>query len=195
MADETEDEDLELDPMAMAFVLEYMVDRNGSAAARRCGWQGKNPSWFAWKTLRNPAVQALIEQMTADKLAEHGVRVDTVMRELSEMAFANIGDFIDDQGNIDLTRVPKEKLRVLESYAISESEGAEGGSSRSVRIKMASKLAALEKVQKYLGIAADKLEVDHKNSDGSLTPTQKMTDEQLREEAAKRGLPTSIFGS
>lgn len=192
---DTFDEDTGLDPKQLAFINEYLVDRNGTQAAIRAGFTGSNPAWWAWKTLKNPLVRAMVDQLTADKLAAHGIRADTVMQQYAAIIRANIGDFIDGNGDIDVTRVPKDLLWLVDSYSVSESEGAEGGHSRSVRIKMLDKHKALEKVAKYLGLVSDTVKVDLSSTDGTLSPIQQMTDEELRAEAEKRGLPTDIFGS
>lgn len=191
---DNEDELEELDAQATAFVHEYIIDRNGTQAAKRAGFKGKNPAWYAWKTLQRPIVQATIQQLTTDKLAEIGLRSDAVLAELTKIAFSTMGDLLDDQGRIDFERV-RDFGHLIESYNLQESEGAEGGRSCSVKVKLHSKMAALDRIGKYLGVLKEAVVVDHTNSDGSLSPMQRLSDEELKQEAAKRGLPTSIFGS
>lgn len=186
------DEEFVLDPVDMAFVHEYLVDRNGTQAAIRAGYTGPNPAWFAWKRLKNPTIRALVDQLTSDKLAAHGVRADTVLKVLADIMLANIGDFLDDEGNIDVTRATPEQLALIDSYSVSESEGAEGGHSRAVKLKMHSKLAAVEKIAKYLNLISDSVKVDLANPDGSLSPIQRMTEEELLAEAVKRGISLDV---
>lgn len=187
-----DEEEFILDPVDMAFVHEYLVDRNGTRAAIRAGYTGPTPAWFAWKRLKNPTIRALVDQMTADKLAEHGVRADVVMAKLAAMMNSSIANYIDAEGNIDVTQASAEDLEMLDSYSVAETKGAEGGSSRSVKIKLHNKIQAIEKIAKYLNLISDSVKVDHTNTDGSLSPVQRMTEEELLAEAAKRGLPIDI---
>jgi phage terminase small subunit len=138
-------------------------------------------------------VQRIVRQSIDDAAADAGVRIDKILKELAAIGFSNIQDFIDSNGQIDL-EVDSERFAAVESVSIHESE-SEKGRQRSTRIKMHNKLGALEKMAKYLGAIQDKVEVDHTNSDKSLSPIQKMSDEELRAEALARGLPGSVFGS
>jgi phage terminase small subunit len=187
------DENYELDAMDHRFIAEYLVDMNGTKAALRAGFVGTSAADWAYRRLKHPVVQRIVRQSIDDAAADAEVRIDKILKELAAIGFSNIQDFIDSNGQIDL-EVDSERFAAVESVSIHESE-SEKGRQRSTRIKMHNKLGALEKMAKYLGAIQDKVEVDHTNSDKSLSPIQKMSDEELRAEALARGLPGSVFGS
>lgn len=140
-----------LTPKQRRFVTEYLVDLNGTAAARRAGYSVKTASELATKLKRTPKVA----QAIADELAERsGVTRAFVVDELAKVARANAGDYFEwgpggvvVKSSADLT--DDQKAAVAE---ISQTVTETGGT---VRVKLHDKIAALEKLGKVLGLFND----------------------------------------
>ena len=87
----------------LAFIEEYFVDFNGTRAAKRAGYKGNDNvlATVASENLRKPKI--------AEKIAERFfvkvMTADEVLARLSEMARADIADFIGEAGAIDWQKV------------------------------------------------------------------------------------------
>ena len=74
------------------FVEEYLVDLNGTAAARRAGYGYKNAGGRACELLRRPDVaQAVADAMEA-RAKRTQIRQDEVLAELKAIAFSEASD-------------------------------------------------------------------------------------------------------
>ena len=77
-----------------AFVREYLVDKNGSAAARRAGYSEKTAHAISSRLLRDPRVSGAVKT-GLDKLAqETGVIAERVLQEYARVAFSDPTDFV-----------------------------------------------------------------------------------------------------
>ncbi len=68
-----------LTPRQRAFVAEYMVDHNASAAALRAGYSKANPKQSAYKLRNTPAVAAAIREAEFDRRRRLGVDADWII--------------------------------------------------------------------------------------------------------------------
>lgn len=83
---------MELNPKQKRFVEEYLVDLNGSAAARRSGYSVKSAAYAARRLLGLPHVMAAVEAGKAERSARTQIRQDQVLGQLMDIATAAASD-------------------------------------------------------------------------------------------------------
>jgi phage terminase small subunit len=145
-----------LTPRQQRFVNEYLLDRNGSAAYRRAGYKAKGNAaeTGASRLLRNAQVADAVAAAEQRHLAGLEINARAVLRELARCAFSRL---------TDVAKWDKDGVEFLDSATLSEDAKAavESVSStptphgNALRIKMHSKLAALDKLCRHLGLYRD----------------------------------------
>ncbi len=138
-----------------AFAAAYAANGGqGKAAAIAAGYVESNAESRASKLLTEPAVQAEIKRITMAGAARAEVTVERIMDELALGGFADITDFVEwDKKGVrlkDSAKLDKAKRRGI----VEVSEGAHG-----IRIKLMSKVNALELMGKQIGMFKQQLEV------------------------------------
>jgi phage terminase small subunit len=87
-----------LTPKQEAFVREYLVDLNGAAAARRAGYSENSAKQIASENLTKPDVMMAIEEAFASL---GGITRIRIVDELGAIAFADIGEFVDWDNEVE----------------------------------------------------------------------------------------------
>lgn len=159
-----------LSPMAMRFVEEYILDSSSAKrAAIRAGYSIDTSSQIASRLLRDTRIQKLIKdsQDTGAKIC--GITAARVLQELALIAFAKPGSIIrvDSEGeaSIDLQDLSKDNAAGTEVLVNTMNSGGRKSKAVSVKtVKVADKIAALEKIGKHLGMFKDQVEVNHTTS-------------------------------
>jgi phage terminase small subunit len=135
------------------FVAEYLVDHNATAAYRRAGYKAKTDNVAAVESarlLRNPKIRAAIDAARKPILDSLQISAKSVLSELSRLAFSDMRRFASwGARGVTLT----------DSAALSDDDAAcvlevseSGGEETKVKIKLHSKLNALEKLGRHLGL-------------------------------------------
>lgn len=128
------------------FVLEYVVDFNGTQAAIRAGYSKKTAGSQANRLLKNADIQAAVKKAVERRQAKTRRTAEEVEQELDSIAFSRITDFVE-YGPDGVTLKAGENLRPDQIAAIAEvSEhevNSEKSSSRQVKFKLHDKLGAL----------------------------------------------------
>jgi phage terminase small subunit len=141
------------------FVREYLVDRNGTRAAIAAGYAPKSASVTSCRLLRNAKVQAAVSELTEERLERLEVTADAVLQELAKIAFANMGDYLaveaDGSIAVDISEITPVQAAGLADLRIDEYE-ANNSRFRRTRIKLASKIRALELLGKHLRLWSDR---------------------------------------
>lgn len=83
---------MELNPKQQRFVEEYLVDLNGSAAARRSGYSAKSAAYAARRLLGLPHVVEAVEAGKRQRSQRTQIRQDQVLGQLMEIATAEASD-------------------------------------------------------------------------------------------------------
>lgn len=144
-------------PRQRAFAEAYVRCGNGSQAAREAGYSAKRANQQALLLTNNPAVKAYIAQLTAAAVEHAKVTIDEVHDELKLIAFADLADFVEwgfDPDNPTAPQVrlkPSDTLDAARRRAIVEVSQTKFG----VRIKLADKLGALDRLGKHLGMFSE----------------------------------------
>lgn len=154
----------ELTGKAERFCNEYIIDFNGTQAARRSGYAPRSAHVAASRLLNNDKVVNRLKVLKQPEFARHKITRAKIMDEIAAVAFHNIGDFLEydelGQAYIKLTGVPREKMRAIEGIEFVELppitqviDGQE--TSREVlkvKIKSWNKLDALNMLAKRYGL-------------------------------------------
>lgn len=148
-----------LSPRAARFVAEYLVDCNAAAAARRAGYSQRTAHSQGGRLLRNVAVAQAIAAAQARRVQRVEVTADAVVRELSRVAFSDVGQLHDADGNLlPLQQLPEDARRAVVQFE-AEAVGQDGEAVTQLRrVKLADKLKALELLARHLGMLRDKVE-------------------------------------
>jgi phage terminase small subunit len=145
------------------FVAEYLVDLDATAAARRAGFTGEYIARAAWELVRKPHVAAAIEEQLAAREQRTRITADRVLAEYAKIAFADLGEIFDDNGELlTIKAMPADIRAAISSFEIETADRGEGAVLNIAKIKMLDKLGALGQVGRHLGLFNDKLEISGK---------------------------------
>lgn len=144
-----------------AFVAEYLVDLNASAAARRAGYSERTAFRIGQENLQKPAISAAIALAMAERAQAVKVDAEWVLRRLHAEATADVSEILDDDGNVKpVSQWPKVfrtgLVAGLEVVALPE-----GGGGMIKKIKLADRTRLLEMIGKHVDVAAFRDRVEH----------------------------------
>ena len=153
-----------------AFVREYLVDLNATAAYKRAGYKCKNDHVAeanAHLLMRNHEVAVAIDDAMFDRAERVQVSADDVLRELKALAFSDVGDIIDHTGDVaalkPANQIPKRARRAIASVKVKryvEGRGEDAVEVETQEFRLWSKLDALDKLMKHLGLAKEPLPLE-----------------------------------
>ena len=137
------------------FIKEYLVDMNQAAAARRVGF--KNPSTSAGKLMKLPRVQKAILSQINHRAEKLEITSEKVLQELAYSVFRDPLDLCDPKtGQLivnDMRQIPKRMRSCMEGIEVEAFTNPETGEIRQkMKIKLTSKMAAMELAMKHLGL-------------------------------------------
>lgn len=133
------------------FVEEYLIDLNASAAARRAGYSHKRSDAIGFDLLRNTEIQAAIAIEQRERSARTGITADRVIAEIAKIAFADPRKVMT-WGPSGVTLKDSETLSDADAAIVSEVSESISQAGSSVKVKLHSKLDALEKLAKHVGV-------------------------------------------
>ena len=106
----------QLTPKQRAFFLEYIKDYNGVEAAKRAGYSENSAHTSAWQLLRNKSLIAVLEEWEKDITTRFIDSKEKITKEMSLLAFSDIGDFLDENGDLrvrNLRELPPQATRCI----------------------------------------------------------------------------------
>jgi phage terminase small subunit len=136
-----------------AFVAEYLVDMNSSAAARRAGYASRNANVTGPRLLADARISAAVRAAMAER--EHRTRIsaDRVLAEIARIAFADVRAMFDADGlPRPIGELDGDTAAAVAGLEVSVTHGEDGSITRIAKVKIADKLAALEKLGRHLGL-------------------------------------------
>ena len=158
------------------FVDEYMIDLNATAAAKRAGYSNKTAYSQGQRLLKNVEVEAAILKAQAARSKRTEVTADRVLQELALIGFADMATYLNlADGKVerrDWSNLPAGATKVIQEITQEEHTGGRGhdvGGVRRTKFKLHSKLDALEKMGRHLGMFTEKLKIEGSFLD-ELTP-------------------------
>lgn len=130
------------------FVDAYMADPKGTPAAVAAGYSEKTAHAAATKLLKNPWVAAEIAKRQTKLAKKFEITADNVLQELAAIGFANIGDYLNATGRIDIKGLDRTKMAAVAELIVDILPG----DVVRTRIKLHDKRAALVDLAKHLGL-------------------------------------------
>lgn len=181
-----------LTPKQEAFVREYLIDLNATAAYKRAGYKatGNAAEAAASRMLRGVKVAAAIMAAKQERAEDSKITARRVLEEVAGLAFADIGEIMDFSGPEPRLRPANEispaARRLLSSMKVKRYLDGRGEKAREVEViefRMWSKDSALEKLMKHLGLMVEKHEhkVDATVKQFDASKLKKLNNEQLRQ--------------
>ena len=170
------------------FALEYLVDFNGTAAARRAGYATSGAEVAAVRLLRNDRIQALLAHAQARRRERLELNADNVVMEFARVAFSSLTDvaswtdeavtlFDSDDLDVDTRKTIKE-INTTKTTRYMKNGDREVTERR--KIVLHDKLTALDKLARFLGIyEPTRLDL------GNLTPEMLVNEYGLDQAAAE----------
>ena len=146
------------------FCKEFILDFNAKQAAIRAGYAKPNARQQGCRLLTRVDVQDAINAELDKRDKRIVVKQDRVVYELAQLAFADLGNYIDVENGTLTIR----DLEDIDTSVLSEATHSVTDKSSVIKIKMHDRLKALELLGRHLAMFTDK--TDHSNKDGSLRP-------------------------
>lgn len=145
------------------FIAEYLIDLNATQAAIRAGFSQKTAYSQGERLLRNVEVSQEIAKRKEKQLAKAELTADRVLEEVRRLAFANIWDLFDDEGNLkkkkDLTLEQQASVSSLE-VVLKNAEAGDGKIDRVLKVKVWDKPRALELAMRHLGLLIENMNIN-----------------------------------
>jgi phage terminase small subunit len=155
-----------LTPKQQAFVGEYLIDFNGTAAAIRAGYSARTAQQQASRLLLNVVVQAAIREGRARVAQRAEVKAADVLAELALIGFSDIGQVLDFTGLVpalkDTSTIPEAARRAIAGVKVKryiEGSGDDAREVEMVEFKLWNKNKALEDLARHLGLLKERVEV------------------------------------
>lgn len=146
------------------FCEEYIAnpDLTAAAAARAAGYKADriNSQKIASKLLKKPLVQEYINKLMEERSKRTAITADMVLQEIAKVAFINLADFVDDEGQmLPPGRIKREHMAAVQEFSVKEF-GSEEMPMIERKYKLNDKMNALEKLGKHLKLFTDKVETE-----------------------------------
>lgn len=143
-----------LNPRQAAFAAAYAVSANAKEAAEKAGYAPGPAAVQGARLLEMPLVRAEIKRITDAGAKRAEITVERIMDELAIGGFADITDFVEwDSKGVRLK--PSKQLDAAKRRSIVEVSETMNG----VKVKLMSKLGALEKMGQQIGMFKHQLEL------------------------------------
>ena len=151
------------------FSQEYIINSNGTRAAKEAGYSKKTARSKANQLLTIVDIKGRIKHLQKELSERAGVKAEQVISELVKVGFSNIQDFvrIDDEGNIyfkSFDTISRDKLAAVESIKTTRKTIIGKDDENDIEImttqfKLHSKISALEKIGRNIGMFVNKHEL------------------------------------
>lgn len=116
-----------------------------------------------------PEVQARVREIVAHAAVKAEISVERVLVELACIGFANLGDYIDENGKIvDFNKLPREKLAALQEVTVSEITQGKEVVGTKTKIKLADKKGALVELGRHMGLFGPDFSINFNNTQNNV---------------------------
>ncbi|HVN80715.1 MAG TPA: terminase small subunit [Terriglobia bacterium] len=175
-----------------AFVNEYMVDENGTRAAKAAGYNKAGAHVMATRLLHRNKIQAALRQRRDQRMKRCEISQDRTIQEIAMGCFWDPADLFNTDGSLkqirDMSFNTRRCVAGFEVVELYEGEGEQKHAfGRLNKIKLVDRRDYLELLGRHQGLFKDELMVKHEFS-AELTrivagglDLSKFTDEQLEE--------------
>jgi len=140
-------------PKQQRFVEEYLVDLNALQAAIRAGYSKKTAEQQGPRLLGNAGVQKAIQTAMQERSERVQVDMDEVIREFLRVGLSDMRNVMV-WGPDGMTLLPSDQLSDDVAAAVSEVSQTITKDGGTIRLKLHSKMDALDKLARHLGLYA-----------------------------------------
>lgn len=132
-------------PAEHAFVLEFLVDKNGTQAAIRAGYSPPGAHVMAYKLMKRPHVRAAIDKRLAALAEKIEATAERTLLELARVAFFDIRKLYHEDGKL-------KAIHELDADAAAAVASIERVGGAVAKLKAHSKVPALDALAKHFGL-------------------------------------------
>lgn len=164
-----------LNEKQLLFCKEYLIDFNGSRAAKAAGYSENSAPQTANEILNYPHVQAYLTYLISARAKRLEVTADKVVQEIAKIAFHNVEDLLDYfDGNILFNDLDQMKFpEIIKNITIKETIRNGKRMGKVAKIEVYDKVKALELLGKHTAIFTETLNL--KNNGGRFDTPQQVT--------------------
>lgn len=155
---------MKLPPKQQAFVREYLVDLNASAAYRRAGYTSGNADVCGPRLLGKVRIQAAVQSAMDKRAKRVELKADRVLQEIAHAAFLDPLELFKADGTLKaLPDMPEAARRAIAGLEVEEIFQGTGAKRKWVgylkKIKLVSKEGTLQLAGRHLKLFTDKAEL------------------------------------
>lgn len=138
----------DLNGRQVAFIAEYLKCNEATKAAKLAGYSAKSAQVIGCQLLKHPKVAAEIARRRSPIQKKNELTAERVMQELSNLAFLDPASMFDASGNmLSINEMPEATRRAIAGI---EHDTLKNGTGKTTKLKISSKLGALELSAKIL---------------------------------------------
>ncbi|HFQ6845262.1 MAG: terminase small subunit [Serratia marcescens] len=153
------------------FCREYLIDLNATKAAIRAGYSTKTANRTASENLSKPDIQLRISELKVQRNDLVGINATYVLNRLVEIDRMDVLDILNSSGELKpVSEWPTVWRTTLSGLDVLEMASEGNSAALLKKIKWPDKVKNLELLGKHIEVNAFKETVDHKSSDGTMTP-------------------------
>lgn len=147
------------------YIEEYMIDLNGTAAARRAGYSPDSARSISHSMQTRPHVREEIERRLAERRARAAITTAHVENWIRDVTELDILDLVDEEGNVrPLDQIPVHARRAIRKVTRTVKDDPIYGDQVTVCLELWDRLKAIEMYGKYKKMFTDKIDLN-----GSMT--------------------------
>ena len=148
-------------PRQQRFVVEYLIDLNATAAAKRSGYSAKTARQAGAENLSKPVIAAEIAEGKARHAEEAGLSAIETLKQVMFVSTADIRSFFDEDDNLkpvsEWTEAQGALVASME-VIIKNAEAGDGHTDRVHKFKFWDKPKAINLAMQNLGLLIEKIE-------------------------------------
>lgn len=150
-----------LTPKQARFVDEYLKDLNATQAAIRAGYSARNAGKIGPELLGKTRIAAAIAERMGEREKRTEITQDRVLLEIARLALFDPRKLFNADGSPkSIQELDDDTAAAIAGLDVVATGNAEMGVGQVMKIKIADKNSALEKLARHLGMYNDKLDVN-----------------------------------
>lgn len=153
------------------FAREYLLDLNGTQAAIRAGYSKRSAARIAIVLLQKSHVQASIQAAMDARANRTEITAERVLQEIARLAFCDPRAFYAEDGSVvPVPELTADAAACIAGFDVEEVQSGEKPLVRTKKLRLASKVAALELAARHLRLLTDRTENRQVDKDGNDAP-------------------------
>jgi phage terminase small subunit len=178
-----------------AFIREYSVDFNATAAAIRAGYSKSTAGAIGHEYLGKPKIKDALAKYAAEKMAEIDFSATRVLKELARLAMFDPAKLFNEDGSVKAIHEMDENSRMaIAGFEVVELPGGKGVLKK---FRLADKGANLERLGRYHKLFTAKQELTGAGGGPlqlqAVPNFKEMTNEQLQQLLKRSGHPVPLL--